>query len=82
MGDPEILYELTEIFRECFDDEAIILAPTTTARDIEAWDSAKMVILILTVEDRFAITMRSTDIESLRCVGDWIATIKARQDAP
>jgi acyl carrier protein len=81
MTDSEILQELTEIFRECFNDGGIVLVPATTARDINAWDSAKMVMLVLGVEERFGITMRSTDLESLRCVGDWIAIIQAHHGA-
>jgi acyl carrier protein len=77
MTESEILQELTGIFRECFDDQTILLAPAISARDIPAWDSAKMVMLIVAVEERFAIRMRSREIDSLRCVGDWVALIRS-----
>jgi acyl carrier protein len=78
MDVPETLRELTAIFRNCFDDETIVLSPATSARDIPAWDSAKMVMLILAVEERFGITMRSKEIDALRCVGDWVNLIEVR----
>jgi acyl carrier protein len=78
MKGAELYAALTGIFRECFDDGSIVLAPRTSARDIAGWDSAKMVYLILAVEDRFAIRMRSREIDALRCVGDWVRLIEAR----
>jgi acyl carrier protein len=74
-----ILGELTALFRDCFDDENIVLAPSTSADDIPDWDSAKMVQLILAVEDRFAIRMRSREIDALRCVDDWVKLIEAHR---
>ena len=45
------------------------------ARDVEGWDSAKMVTIILAVEDEFSIRMRSRDVDALRSVGDFVALI-------
>lgn len=78
MTKAEVLAELTGIFRECFDDPAIELHAATTARNIPAWDSAKMVVLILAVEERFDLRMSSREIDALRCVGDWVNLIEAR----
>ncbi len=77
-----ILSDLTAIFRDCFDDETIVLRPSTSARDIPGWDSAKMVLLILAAEERFGIRMRSREIDALRCVGDWVKLIEARRSSP
>jgi acyl carrier protein len=78
MTEPEVYAALTGIFRECFNDETLVLKGTTSARNIANWDSAKMVYLILSVEDRFAIRMKSREIDALRCVGDWVRLILAR----
>ncbi len=72
----DILDALTQIFRENFDDEELLLTPTTTAHDIRGWDSAKMVMLILAVEDRFDVRLRSREIDSLRNIQDWIDVIE------
>jgi acyl carrier protein len=78
MTEADIYATLTEIFHDCFDDKSIVLSAATSARDIEGWDSAKMVYLILAVEERFAIRMRSREIDALRCVGDWVRLIGGR----
>jgi acyl carrier protein len=73
-----ILDALTTIFREQFDDPTILLAPETSPRDIPAWDSAKTVMLVLAVEERFAITLKSREIDGLSSVGDWVRLLKSR----
>jgi acyl carrier protein len=72
----DILDALTQIFRETFDDDALILTPATTARDIRGWDSAKMVMLILAVEERFDVRLHSREIDSLRNIQNWIDVIE------
>jgi len=71
----DILARLTPIFRTTFDDESLTLHPAMAARDVEGWDSAKMVTIILAVEDEFSIRMRSRDIDALRSVGDFVTLI-------
>jgi acyl carrier protein len=78
----DLLAALTQIFRENFDDEKLVLAMTTTARDIPGWDSAKMVFLVLAVEERFGVRFRSKEIDALRSIGDWVALIEAGSARP
>lgn len=76
MTEAEILQELTGIFREVFDDPALVIAPGTAARHIKDWDSARMVMLVLAVEQKFGIRMRGREIDALRCVGDFVDLIQ------
>jgi acyl carrier protein len=76
MTNDDILARLTPIFRATFGDESLTLHPAMTARDVEGWDSAKMVTIILAVEDEFSIRMRSRDIDALRSVGDFVTLIR------
>ena len=82
MSKAEIYQKLTEMFREFFDDPAIVLRPETSARDIDGWDSAKMVTIIIGVEEAFGFEARSHEIDRLQCVGDFVALIQARQRPP
>lgn len=75
----EIEAGLTDIFRETFADPTLVLAPEMTAKDIEGWDSLKMVIIILAVEERFGIEMRTREMDALRCVGDFAALIERKR---
>lgn len=78
----EALAELTQIFRDNFDDDQLVLTPATTARDIPGWDSAKMVLLILAVEERFNIRLHSREIDALRSIGNWLDVIEIARQRP
>lgn len=66
----EILKRLTEVFDEVFEMENMAINETTTAQDIDEWDSLTNIELIVAVEKKFGIKFKSSDIESLRNVGD------------
>jgi acyl carrier protein len=74
----EIYASLTEIFRDLFADDTIVLTPQTSAKDIEAWDSFVHLSLIVAVETRFGVKFRTSEIEQLSNVGDLVARIAAR----
>jgi acyl carrier protein len=78
MTEHEILEELTAVFRDVFDDEAITLRPETTADDIDGWDSQVHVTLVVATEMRFGIKFRTAELESLRNVGDFARLIGSR----
>jgi acyl carrier protein len=74
----QIYTELTEIFRDIFDDDSIVLTHETTAADIPGWDSFNHINLIVATEVRFGIKFKTAEIESLRNVGHFVDTIAAK----
>ena len=70
--------ELTEIFREVFDDEAIVLTPETTAADVRDWDSANHVTLVVSIETRLKIRFKTFELESLHNVGHLAALVEQK----
>jgi acyl carrier protein len=75
----KILPKLSELFRDVFDDPAIVLWPDTTAADIAGWDSMAQVRLAVEIERRFNIKIKSAKMEEMRSVRGLIALIKERQ---
>ena len=78
MDKREITEKLTGIFQDVFDDEAIVLTPETTAEDIEDWDSANHINIVVATEAAFGIKFKSAEIEELNNVGDFIAMIERK----
>ena len=72
---PTILGALTTLFRDVFDDPDLVLTPETVAEDVEGWDSAAHVALVVEVERSFGIKFRTAEIEELRNVGDFASLI-------
>ncbi len=46
------LSRLTEVFRNVFDDDEIVVTRATTAKDIDGWDSLMHVTLLVNVEKK------------------------------
>jgi len=65
----QILEKLTLVFRDVLDDETLTLTPTTTANDIEDWDSLSQIKIILACEKMFDIRLNARDINTLENVG-------------
>lgn len=81
MQDDLVYGELTEIFREVFDDERIVLTPEMTAADIEDWDSANHVNLVVSIETRLGIRFKTVELESLHSVGNLATLVRAKLEA-
>jgi acyl carrier protein len=70
-----IAERLTEIFREVFENDSIVVHREMTARDIEGWDSLTHLRLVLAIERRFALRLPSTKVAGLKNVGDMMDLI-------
>jgi acyl carrier protein len=75
----EILDELQAVFRDCFDDDDLVLTPGTTAADVPGWDSLRHVMLMVAVEQRFGIRFGVQELPGLKNVGELVALIAAKQ---
>jgi len=81
MTESEIYAALTEVFQEVFDDDDIALTAETTAEDIPGWDSQAHVNLVVAAEMRFGIRFRTSELESLHDVGDFVKLIASKREA-
>ena len=71
-----IFEELTEIFRDIFDDEEIELTDETTSDDIEDWDSLEQINLLVAIEKKFSVKFKLDDVSHLANVGDMVSLIE------
>lgn len=81
MDTASIYGQLTEIFRDVFDDDSIVLTPETTAAHIHDWDSANHVNLIVAIEVRMKIKFKTVEIESLHNVGNLVSLVEQKLSA-
>ena len=81
MDAKELKKRLTEVFRDVFDDDSIVVGPKTTANDIEDWDSLEHITLISAVEKRFKMKFKMGEVSSMKNVGEMADIIAARAKA-
>lgn len=78
MNEFDVIAELTEIFSEIFRRHDLVLLPTTTASDVEGWDSFRQIEIAVAVEERFNIKLRTRDMSQLKNVGELAALISSK----
>ena len=59
MENNEIVSRLTPIFRDVFDDDALVVSEGMTAADVPTWDSLSNINMIIGVEKAFGVNSAS-----------------------
>lgn len=78
METKEILDQLTPIFKEILDNDSINLSESTTAKDIEEWDSITHIQLMVAIEKHFKTRFTAQEIRQFKNVGEICETIKLK----
>jgi len=74
----EILTQVNEIFKDVLDNEDIQLTHTSTADDIEEWDSLSHIQLIVAIEKHFKIRFSTAELTSYKNVGEMVEGIQKK----
>jgi acyl carrier protein len=74
----EIVARLTPIFRDVFDDDALVVSEEMTAADVPTWDSLSNINMIIAVEKAFSVKFSIKDVRALKNVGELLALIKKK----
>ena len=70
MTTDEIIQDVNRIFRDVLDNSNIELSRTTTAQDVEDWDSLNNIQLVIGIEKFFKVKFTSREIRTWKNVGD------------
>jgi acyl carrier protein len=71
--------KINEVFRSVFDDDELTVDRSTTASDVEGWDSVMHVTLLINIEKAFGVKFSSSAVAGLKSVGDLADLIEAQQ---
>lgn len=69
---------LQEIFRDILDIEDLVLENTTSASDIEEWDSLAHINLIVAIEKEYNIKFALGELQDLKNIADMINLIEKK----
>jgi acyl carrier protein len=73
-----IVTKLTEVFRDVFADDSLVLSRKVTAMDIKGWDSLAHITLMLSVQRAFHIRLSALETSQLQNVGALIDLLHAK----
>ena len=71
----EVMAAVTEIFRDVFDDDELIITDATNSDDIDDWDSLEHITLIISMEKEFNMKFDIKEVNKLENVGQMIDMI-------
>ena len=75
MSREAIFEKVTEIFRDVFDDEELVIGESTNSDDIEDWDSLEHIQLIVAMEKEFNVKFEIKVVNELENVGQMVDLI-------
>ncbi|MDE6781264.1 MAG: acyl carrier protein [Ruminococcus sp.] len=78
MNKNQIVKRLTEVFRDVFGDDSIVITEKTTANDIDDWDSIEHIHLIGAVEEEFGMRFKMREVSGMKNVGEMMDIIAQR----
>lgn len=78
MEKQEIVAKITEIFREVFNDNNIVVNDEMTANDVENWDSLTHMLMITKVEEEFGVKFKLKELNKLKQVGDVVSLLEEK----
>ena len=76
----KVMALVTEIFRDVFDDEELVITDSTNSDDIEDWDSLEHISLIISMEKEFDLKFDIKEVNKLENVGQMIDMILCKLD--
>ena len=71
----EVFEKMNRIFRDNFDDESIVLTDSTSAEDIEDWDSLEQINLVVAIQDEFRVKFNIQEVNAMQNVGEMVDDI-------
>jgi len=75
----EVFNKLNEIFEDVLDlDETPELSDSTSASDIEEWDSLAQIQLVVAIEKAFSVKFTAKEMMSWKNVGEMVDTIQSK----
>lgn len=71
----ELLKQVNTIFIDTLDNDEVLIQETTTANDIDEWDSLTHIQLVVAIEKYFKIRFTSLEIQSWNTIGNLLDSI-------
>jgi acyl carrier protein len=75
MTEPELYTELNTVFQRVLDDDTIALTASTTAEDVEGWDSMNHIFIVVELEKHFCVKFHAAEMEEVKNIGELVTLL-------
>ena len=72
------LDEIRPIFIEVLGEKGRTITETTTAPDVEGWDSFAHITIVVAVEEKYGVSFTTEELGQMTCVGDFIKVLDGK----
>lgn len=73
-----VLEDIQQILRDIFDEEDLVITETTTADDIEDWDSLAQMNIMVSVSKHFRVKFSVEEIAGLHNIGELVKAVESK----
>jgi acyl carrier protein len=77
----DINQRLERVFKDAFNDEALVLRDEMTSQDIPGWDSVHHINLMFAIESSFGMQFIGNELAELKNIGELKALLAKRSSA-
>lgn len=76
-----ILARVRAVMADVFGDDNVVIEASTTAADVEGWDSVRNIEVMVALENEFGIRFNTGEMATLANVGQLVTRIAGRLHA-
>lgn len=74
----EVEQGVAEVLREVFAQPDLPVSASTTAADVDGWDSLAHLGVLFSLENRFGVQFTDTEMGAVQDVGELVTSIRAK----
>ena len=82
----DILHDVQAVFRDVFDDDELVIGRSTSADDLDDWNSIANIGLFVAIERAFGVKLATAEMAQLtregQTVGDLVSLLEKKLEAP
>jgi|GEM_PF-1224024 len=72
------LKNIQTVFREIFEDPALVIEPATSPASLPEWDSVAQVHILLALEETYSMRFTTTEVAGIKSVADFLKVFEDR----
>jgi acyl carrier protein len=78
MAFEKTLSEVAEIFKDILENSKLVITATSSATDVDEWDSLSHIHIVVALEKKYKIKFTTAEMKNMKNVGDLVQIIESK----